>query len=522
MNSVNAWLTLADRVAVSADAAAREAIVRAVAGLGLTEGERAALGDEVRGRTDPAAGVVRDILAGAGPSTTITLMAIPSWSEAALDAAFDAARSLRNSVETGDAPLPGRPVADLEALPPDDTAELLVDLLGPAQGGEDAPRAGRARRAVGVVLVSTPPLRLPVADLLVAAVALPVGEDRSAVVRGLAPAQTERLLRGVAEVLGRGTAPAAAVASVLAEVGAVRREVGARGPYRWWRHGAVTEEPVWRGAGAADVAPSAGRAAYVRLDVATGTEKAGVVVVDQPFEVTLGLQPRRDGALVTTSPMTFAFGETVELEAVLLADPASIEVTGSPRTRLTVSDATPYPAVTLTCVARYGEQLAAERRLGVQLLRAGHVVAVAWRTLVAVDDARRVADAAPAPVRQTQLLDLDPLLGEAAPDLVVSVSRADAGADTFVWMAYADDPALHVPDLPSTSSLDGDVVGFALETRRSIQFSHRSGDGLPGARRPGPADRTGRPGGGPGRDPRRWSRHPAGPRRRPSCCSPRS
>ena len=73
--------------------------------------------------------------------------------------------------------------------------------------------------------------------------------------------------------------------------------------------------------------------------------------------------------------------------------------------------------------------------------------------------------------RDVALLDLDPLLGEQPPDLVVSVCRADAGSTSFVWTAYAADPAVPVPDLPSTSTLDDDTAAFATETRRSIQFS---------------------------------------------------
>jgi hypothetical protein len=73
--------------------------------------------------------------------------------------------------------------------------------------------------------------------------------------------------------------------------------------------------------------------------------------------------------------------------------------------------------------------------------------------------------------RDVALLDLDPLVGEQPPDLVVSVCRADAGSASFVWTAYAADPAVPVPDLPSTSTLDDDTAAFATETRRSIQFS---------------------------------------------------
>ena len=128
--------------------------------------------------------------------------------------------------------------------------------------------------------------------------------------------------------------------------------------------------------------------------------------------------------------------------------------------------------MTITCTARYGEELAPERRLGLQVLRDGQVVG----GRLAHDRRRRTAptDVAGAVVperRDVALLDLDPLLGDQPPDLVVSVCRADAGSTTFVWTAYAADPAVPVPDLPSTSTLDDDVAAFATETRRSIQFS---------------------------------------------------
>ncbi len=226
---------------------------------------------------------------------------------------------------------------------------------------------------------------------------------------------------------------------------------------------APPEEPVFRD-GEAD------RSAYPRLEV-SGTERPDVVVVDQPFTVTFGIGPRRDRALVGSGALSFAPGETVELEVVLLYDPTSIEVTERPRATLTVTDLQPYPSVSLTCTARYGEDLSPERRLGLQVLRDGAVVGVAWRTIVAVDSADRVA-AAVVPVRRdVELLDLSPLVGDQAPDLVVSVCRADAGSNTFVWTAYAADPTVQVPDLPSTSTLEDDVAAFATETRRSIQFS---------------------------------------------------
>ena len=194
-------------------------------------------------------------------------------------------------------------------------------------------------------------------------------------------------------------------------------------------------------------------------------------MIDQPFEITLGLQQRKDTILVSSSPLELQVGETVELEVVLLHDPTSIEVTGSPRAHLTVTDLQPYPTVTMTATARYGEELAPERRLGLQLLRDGQVVAVAWRTIVAVDGPDRVAGAVVPERREVGLLDLDPLLGDEPPDLVISICRADAGTETFVWTAYAADPAVPVPDLPSTTTLDANVAEFATQIRRSIEFS---------------------------------------------------
>ncbi len=199
-------------------------------------------------------------------------------------------------------------------------------------------------------------------------------------------------------------------------------------------------------------------------------------MVDQPFEVTFGLQPRRDRQLVGTGSLDVPATESLELEAVLLFDPTSIEVSGSPRVTLTTTELVPFPTATLTCTAKYGEELSPERRVGLQLHRDGQVVGVAWRTVVAVDSADRVAAATVPSRREVELLDLDPLLGTEPPDLVVSVCRADAGSTTFVWTAYAADPAVPVPDLPSASTLDDDVADFATMLRRTIEFSGGAAD----------------------------------------------
>jgi hypothetical protein len=392
----------------------------------------------------------------------------PGCEEAALfsDADLDRAMAAADVVRRGgpDAERVGR--YDLAALSPDAAGQLVSDLV----------KDGRMD-AVTWVVAGVPPQRLPAGVLLRATGSMAIGgPERTAIVHALAVMPRIRLLRGFAE---------APDADLAAEVAAARAEAAAGPPYVWGygppRASAEppapsmpeappmespADEPVFRGPD-----DEKARQAYARLDVASGTERPDVVVLDQPFEVTVGLQGRRDRDLVASAPVAFAAGETVDLEVVLLYDPASLELTGSPRTTLTVSDLQPFPSVTFTCTAKYGDELAQQRRIGFQLLREHRVVAVAWRTIVAVDSAADVATAPAVPRRDVTLLDLDPLLGEEPPDLVVSVSRADAASNTFVWTAYAADPAVSVPDLPSGSTLDGDVAGFATETRRAIQFS---------------------------------------------------
>jgi hypothetical protein len=384
----------------------------------------------------------------------------PSFSDADLDRANAAAEQLRSGAEVWSVD-----PHELAALSPDDAGRLVEELA-----------VAERVDALTMVVSATPPHRYPIGTLLRTAAAMPPELfARDMLVRAVALAPAVRLRSALDEV---GADPT--LSDVLTQVATVRAELAAGPPYRWWAEPEtamaeppgdtpVLDEVVMRG----DDRDVLRR--YPRLDIA-GTEKPDVVVVDQPFEVTLGLQQRRDSGLVASAPLEFAADETVELEVVLLFDPTSIEVNGSPRAPLTLGPLDPFPTVTLTCTAKYGEDLAQERRLGMQLLREGQVVAVAWRTIVAVDTPDRVAAAIVPPSREVALLDLDPLLAETPPDLVISVCRADAGSTTFVWTAYATDPAVSVPDLPSTSTLDEKVAQFATMIRRSIEFSGGAAD----------------------------------------------
>ncbi|MEP6648799.1 MAG: CHAT domain-containing protein [Lapillicoccus sp.] len=220
--------------------------------------------------------------------------------------------------------------------------------------------------------------------------------------------------------------------------------------------------------------PGASRTAYPRIDVHTGRKvRPDVVVVEEPFDVVVGLERFADAAITPTGGIRFSAESTTQLDLVLVYDPSSLEAQTGTALRLMVTDDDPFPSARVTFVALYRPDLPSERRIGVHYLRDGQVVGIAWRTIIAVSTRDDVVTAPLPPVEPKALLDLEPLLGEDLPDLILSICASDGPATgEFVWMAYAGASRATVPDAPRVSRLDGHLQKFVTDMRQTVAFSH--------------------------------------------------
>ncbi len=222
--------------------------------------------------------------------------------------------------------------------------------------------------------------------------------------------------------------------------------------------------PVFRGGDGGESTQTA----HPRIDLTRDGARTEVVVVDRPFTATIGLGARPSLGIVGAGPIRGGG----DLDVVVLYDPTSLRPDGATTAKLSVTAAQPFPTVDLTFTALFVDSDPRPmRRLGVQYLRGGQVVGMAWRTFVAVDDDAAVAGAVVPRPREARLLDLTPLADEDPPDLVVAVCASDSHPHGWVWTAYAEDASLPLPDRPNMATLDDDTAAFALETRRAIQFS---------------------------------------------------
>lgn len=513
MTDVDGWIDLADALATVPGEGA--SLVEALARLGLDPEERERLRDAVAGRQDPAGRLLVQVVAQAAGASASPYAAVPAVGDKAMDAAIAAAAALsdRAAADVVGA-LASTDVDVLAALPADRAGRLLLELLTRA-----AALPSTSRDTAGSALVTLAGRldlsRVPVAPLLAAGISLP-----HSVAGVLAGTTVRRLVAGAADAQHDGVDPVALVA-VLDGVSRLRlpgpRAAGSDSAEPQPAESDSAEPPstgldldgldldgpgsfegdepdgdegggggTWRGpveehrappmvSAAPPMAtptPSPARTAYPRLDVDSHQTRAEVVVIDTPFDVVVGLQPRKDGEITATGKMAIAAGEVVDLDVVLVYDPSSLAPQGDSRAQISATDADPHPSVTLSFTALYGEDLPPERRIGVHFLRAGKVVAVAWRTVVAVDAVGDVAGAPTPTSRVADLLDLTPVVDEDMPDLVLTVCRADAtDGSRFVWTAYPAASGVTVPDAPNASQLDADAAGFAAEIRRTLQFS---------------------------------------------------
>ena len=122
---------------------------------------------------------------------------------------------------------------------------------------------------------------------------------------------------------------------------------------------------------------------HPRLDVASGTEKPDVVVIDQPFQVTLGLQPRRDGSAGRRArSLDFAAQRDDRARGRTALRPGRRSRSqAAPRASSSTTSSSRSRSTTLTCIATL--RRGARPRTppgGLQLHRDGQVVGVAWRT----------------------------------------------------------------------------------------------------------------------------------------------
>jgi len=493
MPGVDAWCALADEVVALGDADLRTGIQRALVALGLTGPERQTLTDTIRGREDPAGALLGVVASTARPE-----QADHRPTTAATTTEMDAALALSSALLSGPATTLserlGSASADVLARLPADAAGSLVSGLVGASFTVSAP----AQRVVTLHTVVDLTQRVEMGRLPVGAIIADLvhagasSQDGEAVALLLSRTAPSRLLSGVLDALRDGLDPTVVVALLAraADLRAARQsathgappspqleqlEPGVSAPAPPPIADPGPEPTRWRGIRKpAPVGPvGVTRTAYPRIDVDAHRDvRPDVVVIDEPFDVTVGLAKYRDAEITQTGGMSFVAGAATDLELVLVYDPSSLVPQGSTRIPLTVTDADPYPSATVSFVAQYRPDLPAERRLGVHYVRDGQVVGIAWRTLVAVPYEKDVANAPMAEAGPDVLLDLEPLLGADLPDLILTISASDGKATgEFVWTAYAGASEVTVPDAPRVSQLDSDLQGFVTEMRQAVASS---------------------------------------------------
>lgn len=199
------------------------------------------------------------------------------------------------------------------------------------------------------------------------------------------------------------------------------------------------------------------RIAYVSIEIESSRGRDSVFIVDQFFQVRIGLSER------PSTTVTAPFGAMVlppdeaRLTVSVTHDPDSLETYPDEKFSLISTPNNPYPAARFEFVARVGTALGPERRIGAYFELDGQLVGVGWRSLIAVDDARDI-EGAPSLHPDEELADLG-ALSESSPDLILTIRRSSSAAarPRLKFAAYPLDAAIVVPDAPSITDVDDDV-----------------------------------------------------------------
>jgi len=487
MPGVDAWCALADEVVAADNPALQTRTESALIALGLTDPDRTALLDTIRGREDPAGRLLAQVAANAHTNASGGVSDAGSPSPDQMDAALALSAQLLAGPAATMAARLGQAARDiLTHLPADAAGSLVSGLVTASLSLTDAAMRTAALSTVVDATRGVTMGRLPVASVVTEVVdANPSDADRDLVAMLLARTTPSRLLSGVLDSL-RDSADPMAVVAVLDRVAALRDSYVAPSTSAGLAPQPAAPRPrptQWRGVGHSDVEPPPPppvqppggvlRAAYPRIDIDAHRDvRPEVVVIDEPFDVVLGLGKFKDTGISQTGALRFMAGAKTDLELVLVYDPNSLAAQGETRLVLQVSDADPYPSATVSFVALYQPDLPSERRIGVHYLVDGQVVGIAWRTLVAVPYAKDIPNA-PMPQAGTDtLMDLQPLLGVDLPDLILSISASDGAATgEFVWTVYASASDVRVPDAPRVSKLTSDLQGFVTDMRQTVSMS---------------------------------------------------
>jgi CHAT domain len=487
MPGVDAWCALADEVVAAGNPALQSRTKSALIALGLTDPDRTALAETIQGREDPAGLLLAQVVADAHTNAAGDVSAAGSASADEMDAALALSTHLLAGPAATMATRLGDAARDVLAhLPPDAAGSLVSGLVTASLSLTDQAMRTAALTTVVDATRDVTMGRLPVASVVTEVVqANPSDADRDLVAMLLARTTPSRLLSGVLDSL-RDSADPLAVVAMLDRVAALRDShlAPAQSAGLAPAPGARRRQPTqWRGPGHAEAVPPPTpseqppggvlRPAYPRIDIDAHRDvRPEVVVLDEPFDVVVGLGKFQDTGISQTGAMKFMAGATTDLELILVYDPNSLAAQGETRLVLHVSDANPYPTATVSFVALYQPDLPSERRIGVHYIVDGQVVGIAWRTLVAVPYAKDVPNAATPRAGADTLMDLQPLLGADLPDLILSISASDGAATgEFVWTVYASASDVTVPDAPRVSKLTSDLQGFVTDMRQTVSMS---------------------------------------------------